>query len=114
MQSLHKIEKSPCSTQPASFVRKGYPAALLSDSLESPPQISNLNSSRSTHPDVIVREIIRYTARLSFIIYHLSSAIDLIVKNVFENKYFPRAFPSITSCISRIFFRNLPAEEGAN
>ena len=45
---------------------------------------------------------------------HLSSVIDLIVKNVFENKYFPRAFPSIMSCISCIFFRNLPAEEGAN
>ncbi len=45
---------------------------------------------------------------------HLSSVIDLIVKNVFENKCFPRAFPSIMSCISCIFFRNLPAEEGAN
>ena len=126
----NEIEKSPRATQPAAIVRKGHPATLLSDSLKS-PRISNpplvLRTTfppqaggtikvpqTSILPALCILPLLPGKAFATLSVCHLSSVIDLIVKNVFENKCFPRAFPSIMSCISCIFFRNLPAEEGAN
>ena len=130
MQSLHRIEKSPCTTQPASIVRKGIrhtsgkASHTILRSLALPYESCSLATPQaggtikvpqtSILPALCILPLLPGKAFATLSVCHLSSVIDLIVKNVFENKYFPRAFPSIMSCISCIFFRNLPAEEGAN